>query len=296
MKQYLSITEAAEFLGVSRPTVYARLKSGELPYNQVGERTIRIPIAAITALQVSTHKTTKNQHLTIHDLRSYMTRAEVLKEYGVEKSKFHKVMRNNGIKAVRHGKKAVYLKSQMKELFYSRTYHDIKDWYTSEELAAREGISRRRVCVVAHKMGIAVKRAGTVCYIAKEGWDDRKLAPAVIEKEYMTVAEATRHYHIGKARFYDGVNGTDIKKVRKGKYVYFPVRELDRLFGAKEPEVPEDIRKNYVKSGEVTRMYHIGQDRFLKETREACVEKVRTEGGFVWYRKDQLDRLFRKIM
>ena len=34
-KQYLSITEAAEFLGVSRPTIYARINSGELPYNQV---------------------------------------------------------------------------------------------------------------------------------------------------------------------------------------------------------------------------------------------------------------------
>ena len=112
-KQYLSITEAAEFLGVSRPTIYARLNSGELPYNQVSSRTIRIPLSALTSIQSTTHPTKKNQHLTAHDLRNYITREEVLQSYNIEKSKFHKVLQSNGIKAVRHGQKALYLKTQM---------------------------------------------------------------------------------------------------------------------------------------------------------------------------------------
>ena len=106
-KQYLSITEAAEYLGVSRPTIYARLNSGELPYNQVSSRTIRIPLSALTSIQATTHPTNKNQHLTAHDLRNYITREEVLQSYNIEKSKFHKVLQSNGIKAVRHGQKAL---------------------------------------------------------------------------------------------------------------------------------------------------------------------------------------------
>lgn len=131
-KQYLSITEAAEFLGVSRPTIFARLNSGALPYNQVSSRTIRIPIAALTSIQADTHPTKKNRHLTAHDL------------------------------------------------FFTETYPNVKEWYTSEELSKREGISRKHICATAHKLGIPVKRGGTVCYIAKEDWDNRKLAPSIL--------------------------------------------------------------------------------------------------------------------
>ena len=296
LKQYLSITEAADFLGVSRPTIYARLRSGELPYNQVSERTIRIPISAITAIQISTHKTTKNQHLKVHDLRSYMTRAEVLKEYGVEKSKFHKVIQSKGISAVRHGQKALYLKSQMKELFFKETYPDVKEWYTSAELAIREGISRRRICVIAHKLSIPVKRAGTVCYIGRDAWDNRKLAPVVIERDYMTVDQAKKHYHIGGKHFYDAINASQISKVRKGNYVYFLKKDLDALFEDKSPHIPDEIRKNYVRSCDALKLYHVGQKRFTEETQAAGIEKVRTEGNYVWYRKDQLDKLFKTLI
>ena len=295
-KQYLSITEAAEFLGVSRPTIYARLNSGELPYNQVSSRTIRIPLSALTSIQTTTHPTKKNQHLTAHDLRNYITREEVMQSYNIEKSKFHKVLQRNGIKAVRHGQKALYLKTQMHDLFYKETFPDVKEWYTSEELSKREGISRKHICATAHKLGIPVKRGGTVCYIAKADWDNRKLAPSILEKNYMTVDQAKKHYHIGGKTFYDAVNSNNIQKVRKGNYVYFPIKDMDRLFKDKTPKIPPEILKHYIRSCDALKLYHIGQKRFTEETRAAGIEKIRTEGNFVWYRKDQLDKLFKTLI
>lgn len=295
-KQYLSITEAAAFLGVSRPTIYARLQSGDLPYNQVGERTIRIPIAAIVNLQAQTHPTKQNQHLTAHDLRSYITREEAMREYNIEKSKFHKVINAAGIKAVRHGQKALYPKKEIHELLYKETYPQVEDWYTSEELSAREGVSRKHICATAHKLGIPVKRAGSVCYIAKVEWDQRKLAPSILQRDYMSVDDAKKRYHIGGKTFYDKINASQITKVRKDRTVYFPTKELDRLFKDKTPQIPEDIRKNYIRSCDALKVYHVGQKRFSEETQAAGVEKVRTEGNFVWYRKDQLDKLFKTLI
>ena len=43
-KTHLSISEAAKFLGVSRPTLYARIEQGELTPLRVSTRTVRIPI------------------------------------------------------------------------------------------------------------------------------------------------------------------------------------------------------------------------------------------------------------
>lgn len=292
-KQYLSITEAAAFLGVSRPTIYARLRSGELPYNQIGQRTIRIPLSALTALQSEKPQPSSTHKLSKDDLARYMTREEVIKKYDIEKTKFYKVINANGIKALRYGQKALYLKSQMKDLFYRETFPEIKDWYASEELAAREGITRKHICATAHKLGIAVKRAGSVCYIDKTGWDTRKLAPAVIEKNYMTVDQAKKHYHIGGKTFYDAINATTIEKVKKGNYVYFPIKDLDRLFKNREPDIPAEIRRDYITAKQALSYCHVGQKRFSADTKAAGVTKVRTEGNFVWYKKSELDKLFK---
>ena len=43
-KSHLSITEAARFLGVSRPTLYARINAGELTPLKVSSRTVCIPV------------------------------------------------------------------------------------------------------------------------------------------------------------------------------------------------------------------------------------------------------------
>ena len=60
-------------------------------------------------------------------------------------------------------------------------------------------------------------------------------------------------------------------------------------------KIPDEIRKNYMRSGDALKYYHLGQKRFSEETQAAGVTKVKTEGNYVWYKKDELDRLFKKI-
>lgn len=179
-KQYLSITEAAAVLGVSRPTIYAKMDSGELPYNQISERIIRIPISAIQAIQSQSSRRKTTLQIAKHDLPKYITINEAISKYGI---------------------KILYPKDKIQELFQPVARPDVSNWYTSEELATREGISRKHIGATAHKLGIKVVRAGSVCYIDKEGWNNRKLAPAVIERDYMTVDKAKQHYHIGGKTF-----------------------------------------------------------------------------------------------
>lgn len=295
-KNYLSITEAAAYLGVSRPTIYARMQDGELAFNQISVRTVRIPIEAIRTLQAETKPKNPSVKITKKDLPHYITRDEVIKKYKIEKSKFYQSVKKHSIPCYRYGTLALYPKDQIHELFFRETYPDVKEWYTSEELAAREGITRKHICATAHKLGIAVRRAGTVCFIDKQGWDQRKLAPSVIEANYITADQAKERYHIGGKHFYDEINANNVEKVKKGNFVYFPIKELDRLFKDKSPKIPDDIRRHYIRSCDALKVYHVGQKRFSAETLAANIEKVRTEGNYVWYRKDQLDKLFKTII
>ncbi len=295
-KQYLSITEAAAVLGVSRPTIYAKMDSGELPYNQISDRIIRIPISAIQAIQSQSSRRKTTLQIAKHDLPKYITIKEAISKYGIRKSTFYNKAKEAGIVAVKYGIKILYPKDKIQELFQPVARPDVSNWYTSEELATREGISRKHICATAHKLGIKVVRAGSVCYIDKEGWDNRKLAPAVIERDYMTVDKAKQHYHIGGKTFYDKINASSVTKVKKGNFVYFLIKDLDRLFKDKGPHIPAEIKRDYIRSCDALKIYHIGQKRFTEETKAANVEKVRTEGNFVWYRKDQLDKLFKTLI
>ena len=48
-KSFLSVTEAAAYMGVTRPSVYARIKSGEIVPVRFGTRSPRIPIEQLTS-------------------------------------------------------------------------------------------------------------------------------------------------------------------------------------------------------------------------------------------------------
>ena len=58
-KTHLSISEAAKFLGVSRPTLYARIEQGELTPLRVSTRTVRIPIEQLETSTQMQPKPTK---------------------------------------------------------------------------------------------------------------------------------------------------------------------------------------------------------------------------------------------
>lgn len=48
-KTFLSITEAAAYMGVTRPSIYARIKSGVIVPVRFGTRSQRIPIDQLTS-------------------------------------------------------------------------------------------------------------------------------------------------------------------------------------------------------------------------------------------------------
>lgn len=286
-KDLLSISAAARYLGVSRPTIYKYIEEGKLSPIRKSDLVIRIPISQ---LQQSEDKT---QQLPSVDTTGYMTKSEVLRKYEITETWFHRRNKAKGVKSVRVGAQSYYEAAVMHKLFHKEEYNEITEWYTSEELAIREDVGRKYLCALARQMGIPTKRAGSKYYIAKKEWDERKESPQELEKKYMLAAQAMKHYHVGHETFYKIIQEKEPKRVRKGNYFYYLIKDLDRIFKNREPEIPDYIRKDYIRSCDALKLYHVGQKRFTDETKAANVTKVRTEGNFVWYRKEELDKLFK---
>ena len=288
-KTHLSITDAAKYLDVTRPTVYARIRDGELVPVRFGTRTLRIPIEQLLE---STKRTTPPSK---GDFSSVISKEEALVRYDITDAWLYKKLKAEGIRPKIMKGKSYFPRKDLDKLFPPKVTYNPEDWYNAYDLMASEGFTRKFITEFTRRKGVTTRRVGRALLIKKDEWDTARLFRGDIEKNYMTVDQAKKQYHLANKTFYDGINNNGIQGIRQGNYVYFKISDLDRLFKDKTPKIPAGIRQNYMRGVDALKHYHIGQKRFTEETRAAGVEKIRTEGNYVWYKKDDLDRLFKKI-
>jgi len=288
-KLHYSITEAAIFLGVSRPTIYAKIKAGELHAIRIGPRTIRIPA---DELQISS-KRKPDTPVTIEDP---ITKDEAIKEFGISETWFYRTIKKKDVISRKAGPTIYYSKSELSPLFKREIYDDITEWYSAEELAEQFGLSRKYINDFARTHKIPRKREGQKLFISKKNWDNARFFKGKLETEYMTVDQAKAHYRIDQQRFYDTVKAENIPRHRDGASVYFAKKDLDRLFSDLSPKIPKEIKRDFIRSGDVLKKYRIGQKRFCEETKVANVTKININGNSVWYKKNELDALFKNVI
>ena len=288
-KTHLSITEAAAYLGVSRPTVYARIKAGELVPVRFSTRTLRIPIDQLI------DNTEREPQPSKGDFSTIISKEEALERYEITDTWLYRKLKQEGIRPKIIKGKAFFPEKDLDRLFPPKKTFDRSEWYDVDELAEREGKTRKYVTNLIRVKEIRSYRNGKTLLVSKAEWDNGRITRGDISENYLTVDQARKLYHIGQKTFYDGVNAAGLQGIRQERFVYYSKRELDRLFKKKPPKIPADIRKNYIRSGDVLKHYHIGQKRFLEETKAAGVTKVKIAGNQVWYKKSEMDALFKKI-
>ena len=286
-KAFLSISEASVYLGVSRPTIYSRIAAGDYHPVYVTSRTIRIPMEEILASKPHVKENI--------DYSKLITLEEAVKKYGMSKSTIYNKMSSAGLKSKRIGFVTYLPKNELDVLFTcgSIEYADITDWKKAEEIAADMKMSTKYVCDFARKNNLPRYKKNRFVYISLSAWEQARFLNQ--DDEAMTGKQAQKFYHIGANTFYDTVNSLNIERHRSGNEVFFRKSDLDKLFLDKSPKIPADILKNYMRSGDALKYYHVGQKRFSAETQAANVTKVKTEGNFVWYLKSDLDKLFKTI-
>lgn len=288
-KTHLSITDAAKYLGVTRPTVYARIREGELVPVRFGTRTLRIPIAQLI------ENTKRITPPSKGDFSSVISKEDALARYDITDAWLYKKLKAEGIRPKIMKGKSYFPRKDLDKLFPPKVSYNPEEWYNAYDLMASEGFTRKFITEFARRKGVTVRRVGRALLVKKDEWDTARLFRGDIEKHYMTFDQAKKQYHLANKTFYDGINNNGIQGFRQGNKVYFKISDLDRLFKDKTPKIPAEIRLNYMRGVDALKHYHIGQKRFTEETRAAGVTKVKTEGNYVWYKKDELDRLFKKI-
>lgn len=172
-KEVFSVSDAAKYLSVSRPTIYTWLKEGKLKGKRVSNRKVLITrknIDGFLDVNQSYEDPIKNE-VSINELYTY---EEIRKKYNVSLSWLYLIIEKQKIpRRKRSG--IVYLpKAPIDQYFadYEKDIINIKAWYSIQEVVDEYGLTRDSIYGKCNTYGIPKKKDGRHVLISKKHFDE----------------------------------------------------------------------------------------------------------------------------
>lgn len=233
-KDYLTVAETAQVLGMTRQGVYKLIYRSDLVAAKLSSRLTLIKRDSIDKMLDGSpyKKRESNEKKTINE---FYTRADIRDKYGVKDSWIYKVVAENNVpKTILRGK-AYFSKSHIDRLFSARKDNpEITEWYSVEDIQSKYGMTLSAIYSLVSKIGIPKRKEGPKVYYSKYHFDVAKGAKSAEDVEFISVSEAMEKYSLTRDQLYHYVKTYKITKLRCGKYVKLNARELEALFN---PEI-----------------------------------------------------------
>lgn len=233
-KDYLTVAETAQVLGMTRQGVYKLIYRGDLVAAKLSSRLTLIKRDSIDKmLDGSPYKKRESNEKKM--INEFYTRADIREKYGVKDSWIYKVVAENNVpKTILRGK-AYFSKSHIDRLFSARKENpEITEWYSVEDIQFKYGMTLSAIYSLVSKIGIPKRKEGPKVYYSKYHFDVAKDAKSAEDVEFISVADAMEKYSLTRDQLYHYVKTYKITKLRCGKYVKLNAKELEALFN---PEI-----------------------------------------------------------
>jgi excisionase family DNA binding protein len=108
-QEYLSLTNAAALLGISRPTIYKVIASGELKTIRISERVVRVKKSDLEKLQSKTLAPIKHTVAEINKtIEEYISVEDAMQQFNVSNTWFYNKIRSKKITPILIKGKANY--------------------------------------------------------------------------------------------------------------------------------------------------------------------------------------------
>ena len=226
-KPFLTITETAIYLGVTRPTIYGYIKRGELKVIRLGFKYFlkKEDIDKLFNTPIEFHTTIKEKA----PITDFYTTAEVKEKYHVNESWIFAIAKKHNIPRTFNRGKTYWSKKHIDAYFAKKAPDpDITEWYSTQEMQEKFSMTLSAIYTFAHKNAIPKKKEG-IMYYSKKHVDIAKGIAKPEETMYYTVAEAMEKFNLTRDQLYHYVKWHHISKIKKGKYTFISRAELDKL-------------------------------------------------------------------
>lgn len=229
-KDYLTVAETAQVLGMPRQGVYKLIYRGDLVAAKLSSRLTLIKRDSIDKMLDGSpyKKRESNEKKTINE---FYTRADIREKYGVKDLWVCKVVAENNVpKTILRGK-AYFSKSHIDRLFSARKENpEITEWYSVEDIQEKYGMTLSAIYTLVSKIGIPKRKEGAKVYYSKYHFDVAKGAKSAEDVEFISVPEAMAKYSMTRDQLYHYIKTYGISKVKVGRIIKISKQELDNLF------------------------------------------------------------------
>lgn len=228
-KNFLTLTDAAKLMQISRTTLYRIIKLNSIPLKRFTDRTVRISredLDKAANRQVTLEDTTITEKEDI--LTNWMTKEQIMEEYGITLSWLHSTTKRLGIQPRTIGCKNFYDKAQIDKVFTREDYTDSEKWYTFDQLREQTGMRTESICDFCRAHKITRERKNGTAYVAKRQWDNARGTNTDTDK-YITMKEITATYGLSRNHLYTIFKENGIERVKFGNFVYFNREEVRTL-------------------------------------------------------------------
>ena len=229
-KEYLTPTEVSILLGVGRTSIYRYIKTGKIKVIRFNRKTL---IRRADIENMSDYIDMNEATEGINDkspITDFYTTAEVKEKYHVNESWIFAIAKKHGIPRTFNRGKTYWSKKHIDAYFAKKAPDpDITEWYSTQEMQDKFGMTLSAIYTFAHKNAIPKKKEGIMVYYSKKHVDIAKGIAKPEEAMYYTVAEAMEKFNLTRDQLYHYVKWHHISKVKKGKYTFINRTELDKL-------------------------------------------------------------------
>lgn len=235
-KEYLSFKEAATLLGLSKQAIYKMVYAGKLQAFRISSRLSFIRKGDIDRMLEARPYEQRHPKDTI-PITDFYTTAEVKEKFNVAESWVFAIAKKNNIPRTFNRGKTYWSKKHIDAYFAKKAPNpDITDWYSTQEIQEKFGMTLSAVYCFVSKNAIPKKKEGIMVYYSKKHVDIAKGVAAPEESKYYTVPEAMEKFNLTRDQLYHYATYHNIPKVKKGKYTLISKAELDKLLAAPKIE------------------------------------------------------------
>lgn len=228
-KPFLTITETAVYLGVTRPTLYGYLRWGELKASRLGYKFLLRKEDIDTLFNNPGEFRVPTRDKTA--ITDFYTTAEIKEKFGVKESWIYEIAKEHNIPHTFNRGRTYWSKKHIDSYFAKKAPDaSITEWYSVAESQEKFGMTLSAIYTFVYKNVIPKRKEGKMVYYSKKHFDIAEGISTPEEPQYYTIPEAMEKYNLTRDQLYHYVKYHNITRIKVGKYTKIIRSELDKFF------------------------------------------------------------------
>ena len=305
-KEFLTPTEGASLLGLSRATFYRYMSNGTIKAVQFRGKTI---IRRKDIERLFDNPPTYQSHSEKkQEKREYYTFRQIMEKFKCSKKAVMTRVEKYNIPKVYQGRNCFFDRALVDVHFAQLIAEiDLRDYYTIPQLEEKYKMSHAAVLSFVTRNKIPRITQGRTVYYSRAHVDTIKGERESIDPNYYTYSEIMEKYHFTKDQVAYYIHNYEIDNHKQGRFTVINRKEFDRIIKermetnalekekerrAKLPKLNE-IPDGYISVAQIAEKYGVTTKHVQAKTREAKTPKLIIK-HLNYYNEAAIEQLFNR--